>query len=85
MPQKLALHLRAVAAEGIDVEVAPRAVAAVRDGEGARAQREHARARVAVHAPLQVLGRQQAQVALARRVGLPVLVNGSARSTSRCT
>ena len=41
MLQKLALPLRTVAAEGIDAEVAPRAVAAVRDVERAHAQREH--------------------------------------------
>lgn len=43
--QQLALQLHNVAAEAVDVEGAPRAVAAVRDREGARAQREHARAR----------------------------------------
>lgn len=41
MLQKLALPLRTVAAEGVDAEVAPRAVAAERDAERARAQREH--------------------------------------------
>lgn len=70
MPQKLALHLRTVGAEGVDVEVAPSAISAMRDWEGAR---------TAVHAPLQALGHQQAQVALARLVGLPVLDDGPTR------
>ena len=70
MLQKLALPLSIVAAEGVDAEVAPHAVAAVRDVEG---RVSTARVRAAVHAPLQALGRQEAQVTLTRPVGRPLL------------
>lgn len=73
MLQKLALPLRTVAAEGVDAEVAPHAVATVRDAGGSVHSVSTARARAAVHAPLQALGRQEAQVTLTRPVGGPLL------------
>ena len=73
MLQKLALPLSIVTAEGVDAEVAPLAVAAVRNAEGRVHSVSTARVRVAVHALLQALGRQEAQVTLTRPVGRPLL------------